>query len=176
MIGFILRLEAGFRALCNEFGLALVLLSVRLIMAYEYIDSGLEKYHGDNWFADLMAQGKFPFPFSVIPADVSWFLATWLELGCGVLLIVGLGTRYAAITLMVLTWVAAYSVHFPEHWSTLGEFWQGYTVSDEGLGNFKLPLLFFIFFGVLVAAGPGKLSLDQLFVRYIRPRLEKRWA
>jgi hypothetical protein len=62
MIGFILRLEAGFRNLCNDFGLALALLSVRLIMAYEYIDSGLEKLHGDNWFTDLVAQGKFPFP------------------------------------------------------------------------------------------------------------------
>lgn len=176
MIAFMLRLEAGFRKIANVWGLALALLAVRLIMAYEYIDSGLEKYHGDNWFQDLVSQGRFPFPFSVIPADVSWFLSTWLELGGGLLLILGLGTRYAAIALMVLTWVAAYAVHFPDHWGSLGEFWMGYAVSDDGYGNFKLPLLFFIFFAVLAAAGPGRLSLDELCIRHVRPRLERRAA
>jgi putative oxidoreductase len=92
------------------------------------------------------------------------------------LLIVGLATRYSAITLMVLTWVAAYSVHFPDHWGSFGDIWQGYAVTDDGFGNFKLPLLFFIFFFALVGAGGGKFSLDRLFVCYIRPRLEKRWA
>lgn len=173
MLTLALRLENWFRVACNELGLALALLSVRFIMAYEYIDSGLEKYHGDNWFGDLLAQGKFPFPFSVIPANTSWFLATWLELGCGVMLIVGLGTRYAAITLMVLTWVAAYSVHLPDHWGTLAELWKGYAVSDDGFGNFKLPLLFFIMFMVLLGAGGGKLSLDYLLLRHLRPRISK---
>src|ERR1700745_853227 len=114
MMALALRLEHQFRWLSNELGLALALLALRLIMAYEYIDSGLEKLHGDNWFADLLAQGRFPFPFNLLPANASWALATWLELGGGVLLILGLATRYAAISLMVLTWVAAYSVHFPD--------------------------------------------------------------
>lgn len=167
---WILRADSWFRWTCNEFGAALALLSLRLILAYEYIDSGLAKLHGDNWFGDLVSAGKFPFPFNVLPADLSWFLSTWLEVGGGVLLIAGLATRYTSVALMVLTWVAAYSVHFPEHWSTLGEFWQGYAVSDDGFGNFKLPLLYFIMFFALLGSGAGRLSLDHLIERFVAKR------
>ena len=138
-------------------------LSLRFILAFEYLQSGLEKYHGINWFADIQMQ--FPFPFNVIPVEASWFMATWLELVGGVLLILGLGTRYVSLSLLVLTFVAAYAVHFPAEWHSLSEFWRGYAVSDEGFGNFKLPLLFFIMFLALLGYGPGKLSLDHLLAR-----------
>src|SRR3569833_2743793 len=41
-------------------------LILRLIMAWEFWESGTEKYSGDNWFMQI--QDKFPFPFSKIPA------------------------------------------------------------------------------------------------------------
>jgi len=87
-------------------------LVLRLIMAFEFWQSGLEKYSGDNWFADI--QDKFPFPFSAIPANLSWFLATWLEIGGALLLLVGLFTRFAAYSLFVLTFVATAAVHWPD--------------------------------------------------------------
>lgn len=138
-------------------------LCLRLILAFEYLQSGLEKYNGDNWFGDI--QSQFPFPFNIIPVNISWFIATWFELVGGVLLVLGLGTRYVAASLMVLTFVAAYAVHFPMAWHSLGEFWMGYAVSDDGFGNFKLPLLFFIMFMALAGYGPGKLSLDHWIAR-----------
>lgn len=165
MWSWILRLDEWFRLACQAVVAPLSLLFLRWILAFEYIQSGLEKYHGENWFADLMASGKFPFPFNVVPADTSWFLATWIEIVGGVLLIVGLGTRYTAAALLVLTWVAAYSVHFSDQWQTLGEFWQGYVITDMGFGNFKLPLLFLIMFFVLLGFGAGKLSLDHWVAR-----------
>lgn len=159
----VLRWDERLRELFSATGSFLPGLFLRLILAFEFMQSGLEKYHGDNWFADIQMQ--FPFPFNVIPVDVSWFMATWFELIGGALLVLGLGTRYVAVSLIVLTFVAAYAVHFPMEWHGLIEFWKGYAVSDDGFGNFKLPLLFIIMFMALVGYGPGKLSLDHLIAR-----------
>ena len=161
--GFVLRWDERLRGLLGWMGSFAPGLFLRLILAFEYIQSGLEKYHGDNWFGDIQTQ--FPFPFNVIPVDISWFIATWFELVGGALLVVGLGTRYVAVALMVLTFVAAYAVHFPAQWHGLGEFWMGYAVTDDGYGNYKLPLLFFLMFLALAGYGPGRLSLDHLVAR-----------
>lgn len=160
---FVLRWDERLRELLNWMGSFAPGLFLRWILAFEYIQSGLEKYHGDNWFGDIKAQ--FPFPFNVIPVDISWFIATWFELVGGALLVVGLGTRYVALSLMVLTFVAAWAVHFPSEWHGFTAFWMGYAVTDEGYGNFKLPLLFFLMFLALAGSGPGRLSLDHLIAR-----------
>lgn len=162
-LNFLLRWDECLRELFIAMGGFLPGLALRLILAFEYLQSGLEKYHGENWFGDIQMQ--FPFPFNVIPVDISWFIATGFELIGGVLLVLGLGTRYVALSLIVLTFVAAYAVHFPMEWHSLGEFWRGYAVSDDGFGNYKLPLLFIIMFLVLVGYGPGKLSLDHVIAR-----------
>lgn len=159
----VLRWDDKFREAFEWMGSFLPGLCLRLILAFEYLQSGLEKYRGDNWFADI--QQQFPFPFNVLPVDLSWFLATWIELVGGALLVLGLGTRYVAAALLVLTFVAAWAVHFPMEWHSLGQFWMGYAVTDDGFGNFKLPLLFFIMFLALVGYGPGKLSLDHWLAR-----------
>lgn len=160
---FVLRQDERLRGVFTWIGDFLPGLSLRFILAFEYLQSGLEKYHGDNWFADIQTQ--FPFPFNVVPVDISWFMATWFEVVGGVFLVLGLGTRYVSFSLLVLTFVAAYAVHFPAEWRSLSEFWQGYAVSDDGFGNFKLPLLFFIMFLALLGYGPGKFSLDYLLAR-----------
>lgn len=159
----LLRWDDKLRELFIWIGSFLPGLLLRLILAFEYLQSGLEKYHGDNWFADIQTQ--FPFPFNVIPVGVSWWLATWFEIVGGVLLVLGLGTRYVAASLLVLTFVAAWAVHFPAEWLSLGEFWMGYAVTDDGHGNYKLPLLFFIMFLALLGHGPGRLSLDHWIAR-----------
>lgn len=163
LLRFILRCDDSLREFLTWLGSFLPGLCLRLILAYEYLESGWEKHQGSNWFGDIQAQ--FPFPFNVLPVDFSWLLATWFELAGGVLLILGLGTRYVAASLMVLTFVAAWAVHFPADWQTLGELWKGYAVSDQGFGNFKLPLLFFLMFLVLLCSGPGKLSADHFIAR-----------
>jgi len=68
----------------------------------------------------------------------------------------------------VLTVVAMLSVHWPESWSTLGELWQGYALTDKGHGNFKLPLIYIAMLLPLVFMGPGRLSLDALLCRRCR--------
>lgn len=134
--------------------------ALRALLAWEFIESGLEKLHGENWFAEI--GGKFPWPFSLLGADASWFAATWLELIGGAMLLFGLGTRYAAFALWVLTVVAIHAVHWPEQWSSLAELWQGYAISDQGHGNYKLPLIYLAMLLPLALGGGGRLSLDRL--------------
>jgi putative oxidoreductase len=153
------------RARLEGLGSDMSLFGLRLIMAYEFGEAGLEKLRGENWFSHV--QEQFPVPFNLVSADVSWFLATWTELIAAVLLLLGLATRFSAFALLVLTGVAIASVHWPDSWSSLSELWQGYAITDKGQGNFKLPLLFAMMLWPLVFIGPGHLSLDALLVRIL---------
>lgn len=147
-------------------GLWVGLLGLRLILGWEYFESGREKFLGENWFADI--QDKFPFPFNVVPPEISWQMATWFELVGGIALVIGLGTRFFGISLFILTIVAIASVHWPAEWSTLGELFKGYVITDQGQGNFKLPVIFMAMLLPLILAGPGRLSIDALIRRSMR--------
>lgn len=141
---------------------------LRLIMAWEFWESGVTKLNGKNWFADIPWSGwqkGFPFPFDQIPADLNWFLATWGELVFAMMLLLGLFTRFAAISLIVVTVVATAAVHWPAGWGSFAELWSGYVITSRGDGNFKLPLLFVVMLLPLVFAGGGKFSLDHLLLR-----------
>ena len=141
----------------------IALLPIRLLMAYEYGRAGMMKFNGTNWFANV--QDNFPFPFNVVPVEISWFLATWTEILGGICLAVGLFTRFWAFSLVILTIVAIAGVHWPEDWNSLAELWQGYAISDKGFGNFRLPLLFLAMLVPLIVSGAGKLSVDHLITR-----------
>lgn len=144
-------------------------LALRLILAWEFWESGFTKLHGSNWFADIPWadwQKGFPWPFSSMPLETNWLAATWGELVFALMLLFGLFTRFAAVSLIVITAVAAAAVHWPAQWSSLAELWQGYAItSKDGHGNFKLALLFIILLLPLVFYGGGKLSLDHLLLK-----------
>lgn len=140
---------------------------LRLIMAWEFWEAGVTKLNGENWFANIPWsdwQKGFPFPFDQIPTNLNWFLATWGELIFATMLLLGLFTRFAAISLIVITAVATAAVHWPAEWSGFAELWNGYVITSKGGGNFKLPLLFVAMLLPLVFAGGGKFSLDHILV------------
>ncbi len=141
----------------------LALLPIRLLMAYEFGRAGLMKFNGNNWFANI--QDNFPFPFNVIPVEISWFLATWAEILGAICLVLGLFTRFWAFSLIILSIVAILGVHWPAEWDSLAELWKGYSVSDKGFGNYRIPLLFIAMLFPLMFTGPGRLSLDRLIAR-----------
>ena len=155
--------RAPFLARIDAVGRWLAPLGLRALLAWEFFEAGREKLHGQNWFAEL--SGRFPPPFSWLGADLNWHLATGLELGASVALLLGLGTRYAAAALWVLTLVAIGAVHWPQHWDSLAELWRGYAISDAGYGNYKLPLLYLAMLLPLILNGAGRLSLDALLAR-----------
>lgn len=110
-------------------------LGLRLLLAWEFFESGREKLHGQNWFADL--QDTFPFPFDQLPAS-----------------------------LLVLTVVATYAVHWPMEWNSLADLAMGYAITDQGFGNFKLPVLFMAMLLPLIFTGAGRLSVDAWLTRW----------
>jgi len=165
------RLNALWKAVTDVLDPAgdwIALLPIRLLMAYEYFHAGRMKFNGSNWFTNI--QDNFPFPFDVIPVEISWFLATWTELIGGTMLFLGLFTRFWAFSLIIVTIVAIAGVHWPHDWSSLAELWKGYAITDKGFGNYRIPLLFLAMLFPLVFVGAGKLSLDHLLLRKLRPR------
>jgi len=139
----------------NLAGSHVSLLGLRLVLAWEFREAGIMKYGGNNWFVDI--QDDFPFPFSVVPVDISWFLATWSELLGAVALVIGLATRFFSLSLIILTLVAWASVHAGN----------GYNVCDNG---YKLPVLYLVMLVPLLLSGPGKMSLDYWLARRLMMR------
>ncbi len=131
-------------------GMWLSLLGLRLLLAWEFWEAGIQKFNGDNWFANISED--FPFPFNVIPVGISWFIATWTEIIGAIALVIGLATRFWAAGLIMLDVVAWASVHSGH----------GYNVCDNG---YKLPLIYLIMLIPLLLSGAGKLSVDHLFAR-----------
>ncbi len=121
---------------------------LRAFIAFEFWQAGVEKFNGENWFAQ-MPDDFFPFPFNILPATLSWNLAMWSELLGSIALVIGLGTRYAAISLLILDLVAWASVHAAN----------GYNVCDNG---YKLPLIYLLMLLPIIFSGAGKFSLDHL--------------
>jgi putative oxidoreductase len=145
-------------------------LGLRLLLAYEFYTAGVGKAGVDGtpgWFADK----AFPAPFGWFPAGLNWTLVTWTEMVAALALLLGLFTRFAALSLVVVTTIAIVSTHWPESWSSLGQLWEGYSVSrvvedGEFRGNFRVPMLFLAMLLPLVFLGGGKLSLDHLLLTF----------
>lgn len=146
-MNFILTINDYFKSFWCWLGTFFPQLALRLFLAYEFGQAGLNKYKGSNWFASI--QEQFPYPFSEFSADLNWLLVTWTEMVAAALLVVGLLTRYAAFTLIIVDIVAWVSVH--------GD--NGFNVCSNG---YKLPLMYLIMLVTLACMGGGKLSLDNI--------------
>jgi len=146
----IMSLGCSLTRFLNTLGEFVPMLGIRLLLAYEFWEAGIEKLNGDNWFAGML--DSFPFPFNVLPADLSWFMATWSEVAGSIAIAVGFATRFFAFSLIILDLVAWYSVHAGN----------GYNVCSNG---FKLPLMYLVLFLPLLMMGPGKASIDHFLMK-----------
>ncbi|MDX1480143.1 MAG: DoxX family protein [Woeseiaceae bacterium] len=157
----------------NPAGEWIGLLPIRLLMAWEFGSAGLKKLGASDtiwgdvpqWFVNSLE--KFPFPVNLFPASFNWFMVTWIEILGGFALALGLFTRFWAFSLIVVTWVAILGVHWPQDYSSLAELWKGYAVTNEGFGNYRIPLLFMAMLVPLVLRRPDKLSIDHLLSKQL---------
>ena len=121
-------------------------LLLRLVFGWFWLETGWAKLHNLEFFAGRFVEWGIPFP--TLSATVSG--AT--DLVGGALLIVGLGTRLAAIPMIINMLVALAVVVLPTI-TTFNEFVE----LDEVL---YVCVLFW-----LLMAGPGKASLDHVLAR-----------
>jgi putative oxidoreductase len=93
-------------------------------------------------FSDLAE--KFPDPLG-IGSTTTLLLAIFAEVVCALLIVVGLGTRFAAVPLLVTMLVAAFVVHADDPWSRQ-----------------EFALLYAIPFLALIFTGGGRFALDHV--------------
>lgn len=96
--------------------------------------------------------GSFPDPLGV-GSQLSLALALFAELLCSIFVVLGLGTRLAAIPPLITMLVAAFAVHAGDPWAKK-----------------ELALLYAVPFLTLLLCGGGSYSLDAILWRRQRPR------
>ncbi len=120
----------------NDIGLLVLRLGVG---AFMLVAHGWGKLAG---FGDLA--GRFPDPIG-LGSTFSLALAIFAEVLCALLVILGLGTRFAAVPLLATMLVAAFVVHADDPWSKK-----------------EFALLYAIPFLTLIFTGGGRFALDSL--------------
>ena len=115
--------------------------------AYMLFAHGMPKLSA---FAEKAA--VFPDPLG-IGSKASLIAALVAEVGCSVLLILGLGTRLAALVLAFTMLIAAFVVHAQDPWKVR-----------------ELAVVYLTVYAVIFLCSAGKFSLDRLF--WVRERDE----
>lgn len=138
------------------------LLLLRIWLAQEFLYAAWQKLSGGFTPPDWFAQLNFPMPLHWLPVSLNWAAAGLGELVLGLALLLGLGTRMAALGLLFITWVAVYTVHFD-----LG--WAGWRLIETDSGNgFKVPLMMALMLLVLLGHGAGRWSVHGLLAHDTR--------
>ncbi len=121
-----------------DIGLLIFRIGISGLMLTHGVPKLISAFSGEEIrFADPLGMGVL----------VTFTFAVFAEFICSVLIILGLGTRLAAIPLIITMGVAAFIVHL-----------------DDGFGTQELPLLYFVSFILLFFTGGGKYSLDWYFL------------
>lgn len=123
-----------------------VLLITRIAVAALMLSHGLPK------LLMLLSGDPVQFPSVLgLSAELSLTLAVFSEVICSVLILIGLGTRFAVIPLIITMLVAALHFHAPDPF-----------VKKE------LGLLYTVIYFTLLAVGSGRFSLDYILQKNMR--------
>lgn len=127
--------------------ISLVLLILRAAVGIFMLTHGmgkLERLFGDDpiQFADPLGVG----------ATASLAMAVFSEVLCSILLILGLGIRFATIPLLITMLVAIFIVH-----------------ATDGFGRQELPGLYALIHLAIGTMGAGKYSIDYLIMKNRKP-------
>ncbi|MCG3183233.1 MAG: hypothetical protein ICCCNLDF_01319 [Planctomycetes bacterium] len=93
-------------------------------------------------------------------SHLSLLLTAFAEFLCALLVMLGLGTRLAAVPLVVAMGVAAFVAHGADPWSMETAALRFMSGESQSWASKEPALLFLIPFLALTLTGPGRLSLD----------------
>lgn len=131
------------------------LLTLRLYAGQEFLLAGLTKlrsgFVAPEWFANL----HFPAPLHLLGPNLNWLAAGSGEVALGLLLIAGLFTRFAALGLLFITYVAVVTVHFDLGWAGWNQ------IETEAGQGFKVPLMLALMLFTLLTQGGGRHALGR---------------
>lgn len=118
------------------------------LLIFRLAISGLMLTHGTPKLFRFFSDAPIQFADPIGIGEVTTFtFAVFAEFVCSVLVILGLGTRFAVLPLIATMAVAALIVHVP-----------------DGFGRQDLPLLYLSGWVLLFFTGAGKYSLDHYFL------------
>ena len=127
----------------SERGILLIRLAVGLIFATQ----GILKYTDPKMGVLRFTKIGFAYP------EFTAHFVGFFEVLCGILVLAGLFTRFAAVPLLAVICTAIATTKIPELWRPEQGFW--FMVSDAPTDFAMLCTLIF-----LVLSGPGKVSID----------------
>lgn len=123
-----------------------LLLAIRLVLAYGFYTTAIEKWKNISDVADWFGSLHIPAPL------FNAYLSASTETLGVILLVLGLGTRVITIPLSILLLVAIVTVHWRH----------GFEAGNNG---YEIPLYYLLLLGVLLVSGGGRMSLDYLLGR-----------
>jgi|ADurb_Cas_01_Slu_FD_contig_21_2967160_length_950_multi_14_in_0_out_0_2 putative oxidoreductase len=136
---FIKFLQPGVNSSAVSVGLLLLRLSVGFLMLT----------HGYGKFMMLFGSDPIQFPDPIgLGTNLSFGLVVFAEFVCSILLILGLGTRFAALTLLINMLVAALVVH-----------------GNDPFAVKELAVIYAAIYGSLLFTGGGSISADAMVVK-----------
>ncbi len=132
-----------------------LLLLIRLYWGYDFFQTGMGKLNNLERTAEFFLSLGIPFP------HLNAIAAGSTEIACGLLLVAGLGTRYAAVPLIVIMGMA-YATDDYEALSNI--------VTDVESFVGATPFQHLLASMVLLAWGPGYFSADTIVAKFFRSR------
>lgn len=103
-------------------------------------------------------------------APASLVLVTFAEFVCAILVMIGLGTRFAAVPPVIAMAVAAFVAHGGDPWTMEGGYILFTSGASESWASKEPAFLFLVPFLALIFTGAGRFSLDHLIGRGRRRR------
>lgn len=107
-------------------------------------------------------------PIGLGPA-LSLYLAAFAEFVCAILVVIGLGTRLAAIPVIVTMAVAAFVAHGSDPWTMQAAAEAFFSGASKSWASKEPALMFLVPFLALVFTGAGEYSLDALIAKRRKP-------
>ena len=112
---------------------------------------------------------KFSDPLGIGPA-ASLIMLAGAEFMCSVLVILGAGTRFAAVPIAFAMGVAAFTAHGSDPWTMMAGIENFYSGASESFSSKEPALVYLISFLGLAFTGSGKYSVDAVVSERMKNR------
>lgn len=126
----------------------LPLLAMRIILAIGFWTPGMKKFEDINAIGEWFKSMDYPLPM------FNAYMAAGTEVVGAVLLFFGFASRLISIPLMVIMFVAIFTVHFAN----------GFEASNNG---YEIPLYYLIMLFTITIYGGGKISLEGIIKKIV---------